>query len=110
MFRFEKRDRRNLKSPFHPTNLFFEIFAFFRGHGVGLGDDRYDVDLVAEPLHELDVERLESVAAGRDEVQATMNARVRRCCLARHTGLRIQELFILRLNEVDDRLPTKMTK
>lgn len=63
-------------------------------HSVGLGDDRNDVDFLVQPLHELNVERLESVAGRRDEVQAAVHSRVGLARFAVHTGLRVQVLFI----------------
>lgn len=89
------------------TDLFLKVLALLRGHGVRFSDDRYNVDLVAEPLHELDVERLEAVSAGRDEVQAAVHARVGRRRLARHARLRVQKLLVFWFHEVDYRLPTR---
>lgn len=63
-------------------------------HGVGLGDDRDDVDFLVQSLHELNVERLEAVAGRRDKVQAAVNSRVGLARFAVDTGLRVQVLFI----------------
>lgn len=88
------------------TDLLLELLALLRYHGIGLGDDWYNVDFVPEPLHELYIEGFEPVAAGGDEVETAMNAGVGRGRLARHSGFRVQELFVFRLDEVDDWLPT----
>jgi len=45
------------------TDLFLELLAFLGGHGVRFGDQRDDVDLLVQPLHEFNVEGLQP--AGR---------------------------------------------
>ena len=52
----------------------FKSLQLFLGQRVGFGDDRHDVDFVMQRLHEGHVQRLESVARGRDEVEAAMDA------------------------------------
>jgi len=47
-----------------------------RGERVRLGDDGNQVHPGAEALHDLDVERLQSVAGGANEIQAGMNSEV----------------------------------
>lgn len=76
------------------TYLFFEMGTLVGRHGVGLGDDRDDVDFLVQSLHELNVERLEAVAGRRDKVQAAVNSRVGLACFAVDTGFRVQVLFI----------------
>lgn len=46
------------------------------GHGVRLGDDGDQVDLLVKTLHELNIESLERVTGGGDEVQASVDAGV----------------------------------
>lgn len=84
--------------------MFLKIGAFVGCHGVGLSNDGYDVDFVVEPLHELDVERLESVARGRDEVQTAVDPAVR-YLTSHHPRLGVQELLVLVLDVLDHRLP-----
>ena len=74
------------------------------GEGVGLGDDGDEVDAGAEALHDLNVERLEVVAGGPDEVQAGVHPQVRlvrpvRLLLLPHVHL------VLVVDEVDDGRP-----
>ena len=57
--------------------MFLKIGALVGRHGVGFGNDGDDVDFVVEPLHEFDVEGLEPVARGRDEVEAAVHPAVR---------------------------------
>lgn len=44
------------------------------GQGIGLGNDRDQVDLGVQPLHDLDVQRLQGVARGLDEEDAGVDA------------------------------------
>jgi len=44
------------------------------GETVGLGDHGDDVHLVAQLLHEVNVQRLEFVSVGRDEVKAAVDS------------------------------------
>lgn len=59
------------------SHLFLEQRALFRGHRVGLGYDRDNVDLVMQALHEFHVQGFEAVTGRRDEVQACVHACVR---------------------------------
>lgn len=47
---------------------------FFICEGVGLGDDRDQIDLGVEAAHDFDVERFQRVACGLDEVDACMHS------------------------------------
>lgn len=72
--------------------------------GVGLGDNRDQVDTGAQALHDLDVEGLEGVSGGSDEVQASVNAHIdlvstAGLLLLEHVGL------VLVIQELDDGLP-----
>jgi len=58
------------------TYSLLEGSDFLAGHGVALGDDGDQVDLVVESLHELDVERLEGVTGGCNKVQAGVDTGV----------------------------------
>lgn len=71
---------------------------------VGFGDDGDQVDPGAQALHDLNVERLQRVAGGTDEVQAGVYAEIDLLCTARllllkHVG------FMLVVQELDDGLP-----
>lgn len=85
--------------------LFLEVRALVWRHCVRLGDNGYDVDLVVETLHELHVERLQSVPRGRDKIETAVHSTVRNLP-SRHAGFRIKELLVLRLDVVDDWHPT----
>jgi len=75
-----------------------------RAEGVGLGDDGDQVDAGAEPLHDLNVERLEGVAGGADEVQAGMDAEVD-LILAAGLLLLKHVRLVLVVEELDDGHP-----
>ena len=72
--------------------------------GIGLGDDGDEVDPRTQPLHNFDVERLQGVSGGSDEVQASVNAHVNLVCT---TGLLLLQhvRLMLVVEEFDDGLP-----
>jgi hypothetical protein len=72
--------------------------------GVGLGNNGDQVDAGAQALHDLNIEGLEGVSGGSDEVQAGVNAHVdlvgtAGLLLLEHVGL------VLVIQELDDGLP-----
>ena len=56
--------------------LSFEHVDLLDGAGVRLADDGDDVDLLVDLLHNLHVQRLQTVASGRDEVEAGVHSAV----------------------------------
>jgi hypothetical protein len=72
--------------------------------GVGLGNDGDQVDAGAELLHDLDVEGLQGVASGADEVQAGVDTEVDLVCAARLLLLEHVRLVLV-VEELDDGLP-----
>lgn len=56
--------------------LGLELGKVGRAHGVGLGNDGNEVDSRAESLHDLDIQRLQGVAGGSDEVQACVHTEI----------------------------------
>lgn len=42
------------------TDLFLELLAFLRGESVCFSDQRDDIDFLMQPLHELNVQGLQS--------------------------------------------------
>lgn len=46
------------------------------GECISFCDDRDEIDTCAETLHDFDVKRLESMAGGSDEVQASMDSEI----------------------------------
>ena len=60
----------------NPTHSLLELSKVSRAQGIGLGDDGDQVHTGTESLHDLDVERLQSVAGRADEVQASMDTEV----------------------------------
>lgn len=85
--------------------LFFEVRALIRRHSIRLGNNRYDVDFVVKTLHKLHIEWLQSVAGGRDEIEAAVHPTIRDLS-SRHAGLRVEKFFVLRFDVVDYRYPT----
>jgi hypothetical protein len=57
-------------------NALLENEEVVLGEGVGFSNNRDEIDTRAETLHDLDVERLQSVSGGPNEVQATMDPEV----------------------------------
>ena len=56
--------------------LSFEHVDLLDGAGVRLADDGDDVDLLVDLLHNLHIQRLQTVARGRDEVEAGVHSAV----------------------------------
>lgn len=74
------------------------------GDGVGLGNDGNKVDLVMKLLHHLNVQGLQRMASGLDEVDNSVNAvvdNVHAVDLVLGVQVRIESL----LNVLDDRIP-----
>lgn len=72
-----------------------------RAQGVCLGNHRYQVDSRAETFHDFDIERLQSMSGGSDEIEAGMDTQVdlidpSRLLLLEHVG------FMLVIEEFDD--------
>ena len=72
--------------------------------GVGLGNNGDQVDTGAQALHNLDIERLEGVSSGADEVQAGVHTHVNLVgtaglLLLEHVGL------VLVIQELNNGLP-----
>jgi hypothetical protein len=72
--------------------------------GVGLGNDRNEVDARAQSLHDFNVQRLEGVAGGADEVEARVHAEVDLLGPARLLLLQHVRLMLV-VEELDDGLP-----
>lgn len=72
--------------------------------GISLGDNGDQVNTRAQALHDLNVEGLESVSSGANEVQAGVHTHVD---LVRPAGLLFLEhvRLVLVIQELDDRLP-----
>jgi hypothetical protein len=75
-----------------------------RAKGIGLGNDRNQVDAGAKTLHDFDVQRLESVTGRADEVQTGVHTKVD---LVGSAGLLFLQhvRFVLVVKELNDRLP-----
>lgn len=72
--------------------------------GISLGNNRNEVDTSAKTLHDLNVERLEGVAGGTDEVKAGVNAEVNLLSTARLLLLEHVRLVLV-VEEFNDGLP-----
>lgn len=77
-----------------------------RGQRVSFGYDRYNVHSVVKTFHELDVQSLKTVTSRRQKVETTVNPIVDDVSFADDTRLAIEIFFVLRIDVVDDRLPT----
>lgn len=75
-----------------------------RAQGIGLGNDRNQVDAGAEALHNFDVQRLQGVTGRADEVQTGVDTQIDLVCSA---GLLFLQhvRFVLVVKELNDRLP-----
>lgn len=84
--------------------LRLELGQIGGAEGVGLSDNRNEVDTSAKTLHDLNVERLQSVASGADEVQASVDTEVD---LLSTLGLLLLKhvRLMLVVQELDDGLP-----
>lgn len=72
--------------------------------GVCLGNHGNQVDARAEPLHDLNVEWLQSVSGGSDEVQASVDTEIDLVATARLLLLQHVRLMLV-VQELDDGLP-----
>jgi len=72
--------------------------------GIGLSNNGDQVDTGTQALHHLDIEGLQSVSGGSDEIQACMHTHVN---LVGSAGLLLLEhvRLVLVVQEFDDRLP-----
>jgi hypothetical protein len=85
----------------HPR---LELGQICRAEGVGLGNDWDEVDARAQALHDLDIEGLERVAGGADEVQAGVHAEVDLVLATRLLLLEHIRLMLV-VEELDDGHP-----
>jgi len=88
----------------HCANSGLELLKISRAESVGLGDNGNQVDTGTETLHDLNVQRLESVASRTDEVQTGVHTEVNLLRSARLLLLK-HVRFMLVIQELDDRLP-----
>lgn len=86
-------------------DLLLHLRQFVLGERVRFRDQRNDVHLAGQSLHELHVGRLQAVADWRDEVEAAVNARVGDV-LAVQAGFVVEKLVELLIDVVDDRTET----
>lgn len=86
------------------TYSLLELGQISRAEGIGLGDDRNEVDARAKSLHNLNVKGLEGVSSRSNEVEAGMDTEVD---LVLTTGLLLLEhvRLVLVVEEFDDGLP-----
>lgn len=83
----------------------FEQLSLLQGEAISLGNDRNDIDSLAQLLQHDDVDRLESVSSRRDEVQAAVNAGVLNVPLTLGSELFSQVGAVLILDVLDDGVP-----
>lgn len=82
-----------------------EGHALLEGQGVGLGNDRDDVDNVGQLLQNHNINGLQRVARGLDKEQAAVNASVLDVALALGGELLAKVRRVLVLDVFDDRVP-----
>jgi len=58
------------------TYALLELVQVGGGQSIGLGNDRDQVDSGSQTLHNLNIQRLQSVASGTDEVQTAVHTHV----------------------------------
>lgn len=87
------------------THLLLEQLHLFWCHCVRLGDDWNNVDLVAKPLHEFHIKRLQAMPRRCNEIQTCVHTAVNQQ-FALHPWLICQILFVLGLDEIDYGHPT----
>jgi hypothetical protein len=90
---------------FPSSPAYLEFLQLRLGDGVSFGNDRNDVDLRVQLLHAHQIQRLQSMPCGADEVQADVDAAV---VVGRQRAFDLQLLlkirFELRVEMVDDSL------
>lgn len=82
-----------------------EDLPLLQGQTIGLGDDRNHVDRLAQLLEHDDIDWLEGVTGGRDEVQAAVDAGVLDVALALCGELLSEVGAVLVLDVLDDWVP-----
>jgi len=86
------------------ANPLLELCEVVRCEGVSLGDDGDQVDASTELLHDFNVQRLEAVTGGANEVQAGVHTEINLLGSARLLLLKHVALMLV-VEELDDRLP-----
>ena len=74
------------------------------GQGISLGDDGDEVNSGTEPLHHLNVERLEGMTRRANKVKASMNPQVHLCFTFRLLFLAHVKLMLI-IDEIDNGRP-----
>ena len=82
-----------------------ESQALLEGQAIRLGNDRNNIDDIAQLLQNDNVNRLESVTRRLDEIQAAVDPRVLDVALALGGELLVQVGAVLVLDILDDRVP-----
>lgn len=90
------------------ANLLLESISLFKCQAVRLGNNRNNIDDLAELLHDDNVNSTEGVAGGVDEEQATVNTCVLNVAVTHSCQLLTEVCTVLVLNVLDDRIPAMM--
>ncbi len=85
--------------------LIFEAVALLQGQAVGLGNNRDNVDNIAQLLHHNNIDGAEAVACRVDKVQAAMNASILDVAFTLSSQLLAQIRGVLVFDIFDDRIP-----
>lgn len=83
----------------------FESLALFGGQGIGLGNDRDDIDDIGELLENNNINRLQGVARRLDEEQAAVDAGILNVALTLGGELLAQVSGVLILDVFDNGIP-----
>lgn len=86
------------------THSLLELGQINRAQGISLGNNRDQVDSGAESLHDFNVERLQGVPGGTDEVETGVDTKVDLVLAARLLLLE-HVRFMLVVKELDDGHP-----
>lgn len=87
------------------THLALEALPLLQSQAIRLGNDRNNIDNLAQLLHDNHVNWAETVSSGADEVQAAVDAGILDVSVS-HCGQLLAEVrAVLVLDVLDDRIP-----
>ncbi len=92
------------------THLLLERIPLLKRQAVRLGNDRDDIDDLAQLLHDNDINGAEGVARRVDEEERAVDTRVLDMTVALRGELLAQVRAVLVLNVLDDGVPAGITE
>lgn len=90
---------------FKKTHLIFEAVALLQGQAVCLGDNRDNIDDIAQLLHHNNINGTKAVTSRVDKVQAAVNASILDVTFTLSSQLLAQVRRVLVLDIFDDGVP-----